>query len=58
MIMLGDDPSFDIGGSRYADRQGAAAFGRVVRGLDNLRKLGSTPARIESVSIADPFKPR
>jgi peptidyl-prolyl cis-trans isomerase A (cyclophilin A) len=46
VILLDDDPSFDSGGRRYADRQGAAAFGRVVRGLDELRKLGSAPVTV------------
>ena len=55
IVLLADDPSFDAGGRRYADRLGAAAFGRVVRGLDGLRKLGSTPASISSARVMEPF---
>jgi peptidyl-prolyl cis-trans isomerase A (cyclophilin A) len=33
-ILLDDQPSLDFGGKRFDDEQGAAAFGRVVSGLD------------------------
>ena len=33
-ILLDDQPSLDFGGKRFDDGQGAAAFGRVVAGMD------------------------
>ncbi len=38
-ICLDDQPSLDHGGKRFADAQGAAAFGRVVAGMDVVRKI-------------------
>lgn len=38
-ICVGDQPSLDFGGARAADRQGFAAFGRVVSGMDIVRKI-------------------
>jgi peptidyl-prolyl cis-trans isomerase A (cyclophilin A) len=38
-ILLNDQPSLDFGGKRFDDEQGAAAFGRVVAGLDVVRKI-------------------
>lgn len=38
-ILLDDQPSLDFGGKRFDDGQGAAAFGRVVAGLDVVRKI-------------------
>jgi peptidyl-prolyl cis-trans isomerase A (cyclophilin A) len=38
-IAIGDQPSLDFGGTRNADGQGFAAFGRVVSGMDIVRKI-------------------
>lgn len=38
-ICLGAQPSLDFGGKRNPDGQGFAAFGRVVKGLDIVRKI-------------------
>ncbi len=38
-ICIGDQPALDFGGTRNPDRQGFAAFGRVVRGMDVVRKI-------------------
>lgn len=38
-IMIGDQPELDFGGRRNADGQGFAVFGRVVGGLDVVRKI-------------------
>jgi peptidyl-prolyl cis-trans isomerase A (cyclophilin A) len=38
-ILLDDQPSLDFGGLRFDDGQGAAAFGRVVSGLDVVRTI-------------------
>ncbi len=44
-ICVGDQPSLDFGGARNPDGQGFAAFGRVVRGLDVVRRIWRSPAR-------------
>ena len=38
-ICLGDNPALDFGGARNKDGQGFAAFGRVVEGMDVVRKI-------------------
>jgi peptidyl-prolyl cis-trans isomerase A (cyclophilin A) len=43
-ICVGDQPSLDFAGARAADGQGFAAFGRVVRGMDVVRKIHAMPA--------------
>jgi peptidyl-prolyl cis-trans isomerase A (cyclophilin A) len=42
-ILLDDQPSLDAGGKRFDDGQGAAAFGRVLSGLDVVRKIQQQP---------------
>ena len=42
-ICLGDNPALDFGGARNKDGQGFAAFGRVVEGLDVVRKIHDQP---------------
>lgn len=44
-LCVGDQPSLDFGGARNPDGQGFAAFGRVVRGMDVVRKAWSSPAK-------------
>ena len=43
-ICIGNQPELDFGGKRNRDGQGFAAFGRVVRGMDVVRKIQSAPA--------------
>ena len=43
-ISIGDQPSLDFGGKRNPDGQGFAAFGRVVRGMDVVRRIQSAPS--------------
>ena len=43
-ICIGGQPELDFGGKRNADGQGFAAFGRVVRGMDVVRKIQGSPA--------------
>ena len=43
-ICIGDQPSLDFGGPRNPDGQGFAAFGRVVKGMDVVRKIQQAPA--------------
>jgi peptidyl-prolyl cis-trans isomerase A (cyclophilin A) len=44
VIVLGDQPSLDFGGDRNPDGQGFATFGKVVSGMDVVRKIHSVPA--------------
>ena len=43
-ICIGDQPELDFGGKRNPDGQGFAAFGQVVRGMDVVRRIQSSPA--------------
>jgi peptidyl-prolyl cis-trans isomerase A (cyclophilin A) len=43
-ICIGDQPSLDFGGKRNPDGQGFAAFGRVLLGMDVVRKIQRSPA--------------
>ena len=43
-ICIGDQPALDYGGKRNPDGQGFAAFGRVLLGMDVVRKIGQSPA--------------
>ena len=40
---IGDQPELDFGGKRNPDGQGFAAFGRVTRGMDVIRKIQMSP---------------
>lgn len=42
-ICIGDQPELDFGGKRNPDGQGFAAFGRVIRGMDVVRKIQKSP---------------
>ena len=43
-ICINDQPSLDFGGNRNPDGQGFAAFGRVVTGMDVVRKIQNAPS--------------
>jgi cyclophilin family peptidyl-prolyl cis-trans isomerase len=43
-ICVGDQPELDFGGRRNPDGQGFAAFGRVVEGLEVIRRIHASPA--------------
>jgi len=43
-VCIGDQPSLDFGGKRNPDGQGFAAFGRVLRGLEVVRRIQRAPA--------------
>lgn len=49
-LCIGDQPDLDFGGQRNPDGQGFAAFGRVTRGLDVVRKIHAAPAQEQSLS--------
>jgi peptidyl-prolyl cis-trans isomerase A (cyclophilin A) len=44
-ICVGAQPSLDFGGARNPDGQGFAAFGRVIGGLDVVRRIWRSPAK-------------
>jgi peptidyl-prolyl cis-trans isomerase A (cyclophilin A) len=43
-ITINDQSSLDFGGARNPDGQGFAAFGRVVSGMDVVRKIQAAPS--------------
>jgi peptidyl-prolyl cis-trans isomerase A (cyclophilin A) len=49
-ILLNDQPSLNFGGKRFDDEQGAAAFGRVVSGMDVVRKIQQQPTSGQSLT--------
>src|SRR3954471_22647778 len=42
-IVIGDQPEMDFGGKRNSDGQGFAVFGRVIRGMDVVKAIQSSP---------------
>ena len=53
-ICIGDQPSLDFGGKRNPDGQGFAAFGRVVLGMDVVRKIHAAPAEGQTLDAGGP----
>ena len=53
-LCVGDQPELDFGGKRNPDGQGFAAFGRVVKGMDVVKKIQAAPA--EGQTLAPPVK--
>lgn len=49
-ICIGAQPELDFGGKRNPDGQGFAAFGRVVRGMDVVRKIHQSPAEAQRLT--------
>jgi peptidyl-prolyl cis-trans isomerase A (cyclophilin A) len=49
-ILLNDQPSLDLGGRRFDDWQGSAAFGHVVAGMDVVRKIQQLPTTGQSLA--------
>lgn len=49
-ICLDDQPSLDFGGKRFDDGQGGGAFGRVVSGLDVVRRIQQQPVEKQSLT--------
>lgn len=55
-ICIGDQPELDHGGKRNPDGQGFAAFGKVVKGMDVVKKIQAAPA--EGQALNPPVKIR
>ena len=53
-ICIGDQPDLDFAGKRNPDGQGFAAFGRVVRGMEVVRKIHQSP--VEAQRLTPPVK--
>jgi peptidyl-prolyl cis-trans isomerase A (cyclophilin A) len=53
-ICVGDQPELDFGGKRNPDGQGFAAFGRVVKGMDIVRKIQQS--RAEGQKLTPPIR--
>ncbi len=51
-ICIGPQPELDFGGQRNPDGQGFAAFGRVTKGLDIVRKIQAAPAEGQKLTPA------
>jgi len=54
-VCINDQPSLDFGGQRNADLQGFAAFGRVVRGMDVVRRIQMAPNN-QAQQLTPPIK--
>jgi peptidyl-prolyl cis-trans isomerase A (cyclophilin A) len=52
-ICINDQPSLDFGGARNPDGQGFAAFGRVVTGMDVVRKIQMAPSSADRKTNAE-----
>jgi peptidyl-prolyl cis-trans isomerase A (cyclophilin A) len=61
-ICINDQPSLDFGGMRNPDGQGFGAFGRVVSGMDVVRKIQMAPSsadrktNVEAQRLTPPIK--
>lgn len=49
-ICIKDQPELDFGGSRNPDGQGFAAFGRVTKGIDVVKKIHNAPANKQQLT--------
>jgi len=54
-VCINDQPSLDFGGTRNPDGQGFAAFGRVVSGMDVVRKIQRAP-NTDAQRLTPPIK--
>ena len=54
-VCINDQPSLDFGGQRNPDGQGFAAFGRVVSGMDVVRKIQRAP-NTDAQRLTPPIK--
>jgi len=54
-VCIGDQPELDFGGKRNPDGQGFAAFGRVVKGMDVVRRIQLAAADGQSLTPPVPI---
>jgi peptidyl-prolyl cis-trans isomerase A (cyclophilin A) len=54
-ICIGEQPSLDFGGRRNPDGQGFAAFGRVTRGMDIVRRIQAASADAQRLTPPVPI---
>jgi peptidyl-prolyl cis-trans isomerase A (cyclophilin A) len=54
-ICIGAQPELDFGGRRNADGQGFGAFGRVVAGMDVVRKIQAAPVKDKTETLTPPI---
>ena len=55
-ICIGDQAELDFGGRRNPDGQGFAAFGRVVAGMDVVRRIHAAPADGQALTPPVPIR--
>jgi peptidyl-prolyl cis-trans isomerase A (cyclophilin A) len=49
-ICVGDQPELDFGGRRNPDGQGFGVFGRVVAGMDVVRRIQNSPSQAQTLT--------
>ncbi len=54
-ICINDQPELDFGGQRYADGQGFAAFGRVIEGMDVVRRIQQSRCSLDGGGPAQSY---
>lgn len=54
-VCINDQPSLDFGGQRNPDGQGFAAFGRVIKGMDVVKKIHQAP-NTDAQRLTPPIK--
>jgi peptidyl-prolyl cis-trans isomerase A (cyclophilin A) len=55
-ICIGDQPALDEGGGRNADNQGFGAFGKVIGGMDVVRKIQAAQVQPGTQTLGPPIK--
>ena len=48
-VTIGEQPELDFGGKRNADGQGFAAFGKITKGMDIVRKIQNEPVNAQAL---------
>ena len=54
-LCIGDQPGLDFAGRRNADGQGFAAFGRVVDGMDVVKRIQAATVRPGTETLDPPI---
>jgi len=53
-ICIGDQPALDFGGNRNLDGQGFAVFGRVIEGMEIVRRIQA--GEVEGQRLVEPVE--